>query len=91
MFFLNDISISYPHAEVERVSVVWNLIYAGAIPAIIMLIWLAASRSSLHQFHVTALGFGTRYGIQSLCWSVSLSVKSSPHSFHHRYIEECCR
>lgn len=57
MFFLSNLNIQYPHAEVERVSVGWNFVYAGGIPLVSLLLWLAISRASVHKFHVTILGF----------------------------------
>lgn len=57
MFFINDLHILYPHALVERVSVLWNIIYAGIIPFLCLIAWLGVTRSSLHKFHVTLLGF----------------------------------
>jgi diacylglycerol diphosphate phosphatase/phosphatidate phosphatase len=61
MFFLNNHNIQYPYAVVERVSVGWNITYAGAIPLIILIVWLAVSRAAVHKFHVTVLGFFITY------------------------------
>jgi diacylglycerol diphosphate phosphatase/phosphatidate phosphatase len=61
MFFLNNLNLQYPHALVERVSVGWNLVYAGAIPLSIVIIFLALSKANLHKFHVTLLGFFIAY------------------------------
>ncbi|KAE8445082.1 hypothetical protein EG329_013797 [Mollisiaceae sp. DMI_Dod_QoI] len=57
MFFISNINIQYPHAAVERVSVERNIVYAGAIPFICLIIWLFATKATLHKFHVTILGF----------------------------------
>ncbi|KAI6246688.1 Diacylglycerol pyrophosphate phosphatase 1 [Erysiphe necator] len=57
MFFINDLHLQYPHALVERVSVTWNIIYAGIVPLIILIIWLFANKSSYHKSNVTILGF----------------------------------
>jgi len=56
MFFINNINISYPHALQERVPVSWNIIYAGIVPAVSIVIWLSIARSEVHKFHVTILG-----------------------------------
>jgi len=56
MFFINNINISYPHALQERVPVSWNIIYAGIVPAVCIVIWLSIARSEIHKFHVTTLG-----------------------------------
>ena len=34
----------------------WNIVYAAVVPLIILTIWLAVSRSSIHKTHVTILG-----------------------------------
>lgn len=57
MFYINNLNIQYPHALVERVSVVWNIFYAGFVPLLILIIWLLAYKSSNHKFNVTILGF----------------------------------
>jgi diacylglycerol diphosphate phosphatase/phosphatidate phosphatase len=61
LFSLRDPNIQYPYALVERVSVTWNIIYAGVIPLVILILWLAVSRVGVHQFHVTILGFFISY------------------------------
>ncbi|RKF54453.1 Diacylglycerol pyrophosphate phosphatase 1 [Golovinomyces cichoracearum] len=57
MFFVNNLNLLYPHTLVERVSVTRNIIYAGFVPLLILIIWLGAKRSSLHKCNVTILGF----------------------------------
>jgi len=57
MFFINNINIQYPHAAVERVPVPWNIAYAGGVPFVCLIIWLSATKATLHKFHVTILGF----------------------------------
>lgn len=61
MFSLRNLDIQYPHALVERVPVTWNIIYAGVIPLVILILWLAISRDGVHKFHVTLLGFFIAY------------------------------
>lgn len=56
MFFINNININYPHALQERVPVSWNIIYAGIVPAVFIVIWLSIARAEVHKFHVTILG-----------------------------------
>lgn len=56
LFFINDLAISFPHAEVERVPVAWNLIYAGALPLVVLLALNLGTRASGHKHHVTVLG-----------------------------------
>ncbi|KAI5371068.1 putative phosphatidic acid phosphatase type 2/haloperoxidase [Septoria linicola] len=55
-FRLDDPRLQHPHAEVERVDIVWLLIYAGLLPLAILLVWAALIRPSPHQLHVTILG-----------------------------------
>jgi diacylglycerol diphosphate phosphatase/phosphatidate phosphatase len=61
MFFINNINILYPHALSERVPVSWNIFYAGVVPFICLVIWLAVARASVHKFHVTILGLLIRF------------------------------
>jgi diacylglycerol diphosphate phosphatase/phosphatidate phosphatase len=60
MFFINNININYPHALQERVPVSWNIIYAGIVPAVCIVIWLSIARADVHKFHVTILGLAIR-------------------------------
>lgn len=78
MFYLNDINISYPFAEVERVPVVWNMIYAGVIPAAVIVLWLLLSRSTLHKYHVTALAFGISLLLTSFLTDVIKNAVGRP-------------
>jgi diacylglycerol diphosphate phosphatase/phosphatidate phosphatase len=77
MFFLSNLNIQYPHALVERVPVVWNIIYAGVIPFFTLVLWLALSRASLHKWNVTILGFLIAYEFFSpfdRVWLTRLSI-----------------
>ncbi|OJJ30231.1 hypothetical protein ASPWEDRAFT_54876 [Aspergillus wentii DTO 134E9] len=57
MFSLDNKSIQYPFTVVERVSIVWSIIYAGVIPFVILVLWAAMFRPGAHKVHVTILGF----------------------------------
>ncbi|KAF2259577.1 acid phosphatase/Vanadium-dependent haloperoxidase [Lojkania enalia] len=57
MFSLDNLSIQYPHAEVERVPVSWLFIYAGALPLGTLIIWSLLLRPGTHKAHVTILGW----------------------------------
>lgn len=57
MFSLDNLAIQFPHAEVERVSVSWLFVYAGAIPLAILVLWALLFRPGAHKAHVTILGF----------------------------------
>ncbi|KAJ5022362.1 hypothetical protein PSV08DRAFT_220835 [Bipolaris maydis] len=56
MFFLDNLAIGYPHAEIERVSVGWLLIFAGAVPLGLLVAWALLFRPGSHKAHVTILG-----------------------------------
>ncbi|KAF2824040.1 PAP2-domain-containing protein [Ophiobolus disseminans] len=57
MFFLDNLAIGYPHAEVERVPVSWLFIYAGAVPLGTLILWALLVRPGTHKAHVTLLGW----------------------------------
>ncbi|KAH9872887.1 hypothetical protein J1614_005281 [Plenodomus biglobosus] len=57
MFFLDNLAIGYPHAEIERVPVSWLFIYAGAVPLGILVAWSVIVRPGTHKAHVTILGW----------------------------------
>ncbi|KAF2012629.1 PAP2-domain-containing protein [Aaosphaeria arxii CBS 175.79] len=57
MFSLDNLAIQFPHAEVERVSVTWLFIYAGAVPLGLLITWSLALRPGAHKSHVTILGW----------------------------------
>lgn len=63
MFSLDNLSIQYPHAEVERVPVSWLFIYAGAVPLGVLVAWALVVRPGTHKAHVTILGWFIRYEI----------------------------
>ncbi|MCJ1444546.1 MAG: hypothetical protein MMC23_005048 [Stictis urceolatum] len=56
MFFLDDLAIQFPHAEVERVPVSWLFVYAGAVPLALLVLWAAVTQPGWHKAHVTILG-----------------------------------
>lgn len=56
MFSLDDRSKSYPHAEVQRVSSVQNILYAGIGPLALLIVWTILFRPGFHKGHVTIFG-----------------------------------
>lgn len=59
MFYINDLRIAFPHAEIERVPVWLNFVYALFAPLGVLLAWntvVARARSSFHKQHSTILG-----------------------------------
>lgn len=58
LFFINDVNISFPHAEHERVPVFMNFVYALFIPlGVLILINTLLLRSSAHKHEATYLPF----------------------------------
>ncbi|CAG5175442.1 uncharacterized protein ALTATR162_LOCUS8106 [Alternaria atra] len=52
MFFLDNLAIGYPHAEIERVPVSWLFIYAGAVPLGTLVAWALILRPE-HTKHMS--------------------------------------
>ncbi|KAF6832281.1 pap2 domain protein [Colletotrichum plurivorum] len=57
MFFINDLHISYPHAEVERVPVYMNFVYALFVPLAVLVVYNLMTKASPHKHEVTYLCF----------------------------------
>ncbi|PHH49106.1 Diacylglycerol pyrophosphate phosphatase 1 [Ceratocystis fimbriata CBS 114723] len=57
MFYVNDLAISFPHAEVEHVSVFMNFVWALYIPIGVLVAFNLAARSQPHKHEATYLGF----------------------------------
>ncbi|EXJ95435.1 hypothetical protein A1O1_00556 [Capronia coronata CBS 617.96] len=56
MFSLDDHAKQYPHATVQRVSSWENILYSGAGPLALVIIWSMVFRPGFHKAHVTVLG-----------------------------------
>ncbi|GBF63538.1 diacylglycerol pyrophosphate phosphatase [Trichophyton mentagrophytes] len=56
LFSLDNSSIQYPFAVVERVPVLWSIIYSGIFPLLAIGIWCVLFRPGSHFVHVTLLG-----------------------------------
>lgn len=56
MFSLNDLRISFPHAEIERVPITLDIVYAVLLPLVLLLAYNTAISASQHKHHVTILG-----------------------------------
>ena len=78
MFFLNDLSKSYPHAAVERVSTSWNLVYAGLLPFVLVSLWLLVTRPGIHAAHVTILGLLISHALSSFLTDVVKNAVGRP-------------
>ena len=56
MFSISNLAIAFPHAEVERVPVAMNVVYAAAIPLLFVVLVNLTTRASAHKHHATILG-----------------------------------
>lgn len=56
MFSISDLAISFPHAEVERVPVTMNIVYAAAVPLTVVIATNLVGGASAHKHHVAILG-----------------------------------
>lgn len=56
LFYINDLAISFPHAEVERVPVALNVVYAAAAPLVLIVLANSLTGASRHKHHVAVLG-----------------------------------
>ncbi|KAK5996497.1 putative diacylglycerol pyrophosphate phosphatase 1 [Cladobotryum mycophilum] len=57
MFAINDLRISFPHTEHERVPVSWNFAYALFLPLGVLIVYNLFARSSLVKHEATYLSF----------------------------------
>ncbi|KAL4882548.1 PAP2 domain protein [Aspergillus karnatakaensis] len=78
MFALDNQAIQYPFAVIERVPVLWSILYAGLIPLLILLIWAAILRPSPHKVQVTILGFLTALMLTSLLTDIIKNAVGRP-------------
>lgn len=56
MFSLDNIALQFPFAEIERVPSLWNFIYAGVSPLLLLLLWALVFQPGVHKAHVSILG-----------------------------------
>lgn len=56
LFYINDLAISFPHAEVERVPVTLNVVYAAAVPLVVIVLANSLAGATRHKHHVAVLG-----------------------------------
>ncbi|KKA30399.1 hypothetical protein TD95_003973, partial [Thielaviopsis punctulata] len=57
MFYINNLAISFPHAEVEHVSVFMNFVWALYIPLGVLIVFNLVARSSPQKHEATYLAF----------------------------------
>ncbi|KAK0742767.1 phosphatidic acid phosphatase type 2/haloperoxidase [Schizothecium vesticola] len=56
MFSLDDLRISFPHAEIERVPISLDLLYVVLLPILFLTAFNTIARAPSHTHHVTLLG-----------------------------------
>ncbi|KAK3902133.1 phosphatidic acid phosphatase type 2/haloperoxidase [Staphylotrichum tortipilum] len=56
MFSLSDLRIAFPHAEIERVPMTHDFIYALFLPLLLLTFTNVLTRAPAHKHHVTILG-----------------------------------
>lgn len=78
MFSLDDRSIQYPHAAVQRVSSFMNFIYAGIVPLVVILLWMLLSRPGWHKSHVSVLGLLISHALSSFLTDVIKNAIGRP-------------
>ncbi|GAD97594.1 cytomegalovirus gH-receptor family protein, putative [Paecilomyces variotii No. 5] len=78
MFTLDNVSIQHPFAVVERVPVLWSIIYAGIIPLLIIFAWASTFRPDAHKFHITVLGLLVTLTLSSFITDVIKNAVGRP-------------
>ncbi|KAI0505746.1 PAP2 superfamily protein [Xylaria bambusicola] len=56
MFYINNLNIAFPHAEIERVPVWLNIVYAACVPLVLVIVYNSVTRASFHKHHNAVLG-----------------------------------
>ncbi|KAK4184656.1 diacylglycerol pyrophosphate phosphatase 1 [Podospora australis] len=78
MFSLNDLRISFPHAEIERVPLTHDFIYALFLPLAILIIANLSLSASSQKHHVTYLGFAISLILTSFLTEVIKNMVGRP-------------
>ncbi|ETR97462.1 PAP2 superfamily protein [Trichoderma reesei RUT C-30] len=78
MFFINDLRISYPHAEHERVTVPLNFLYALFIPLGILIAYNTITRASTHKHEATYLSLAISIVLASFLTDVVKNAVGRP-------------
>ncbi|KAI2636622.1 acid phosphatase/Vanadium-dependent haloperoxidase [Xylaria nigripes] len=74
MFYINNLDIGFPHADVERVSVWLNIVYSALVPLGLVVVYNGATSASFHKHHHTILGFAIALALSCLLTDI---VKNS--------------
>nr|WID94089.1 diacylglycerol pyrophosphate phosphatase 1 [Trichoderma rhododendri] len=78
MFFINDLQISYPHAEHERVTVPLNFVYALFIPLGILIAFNVLTRASTHKHEATYLSLAISIVLSSFITDIVKNAVGRP-------------
>ncbi|KAL2161844.1 hypothetical protein VTH06DRAFT_7628 [Thermothelomyces fergusii] len=78
MFSLNDLRISFPHAEVERVPLLHDFLYALFLPLGILVLANLATGAPRHKHHVTVLGLAISLVLASFLTDVIKNAVGRP-------------
>nr|WID94085.1 diacylglycerol pyrophosphate phosphatase 1 [Trichoderma margaretense] len=78
MFFINDLRISYPHAEHERVTVPLNFLYALFVPLGILIAYNVITRASTHKHEATYLSLAISIVLSSFITDIVKNAVGRP-------------
>ncbi|KAI1655984.1 acid phosphatase/Vanadium-dependent haloperoxidase [Daldinia decipiens] len=78
MFYINNLNISFPHAEVERVPVWLNFVYALFVPLGFLLLYNSFARASFHKHHSTILGLAIALILSSFLTDIVKNTVGRP-------------
>ncbi|KAK3940461.1 phosphatidic acid phosphatase type 2/haloperoxidase [Diplogelasinospora grovesii] len=78
MFSLSDLRISFPHAEVERVPLSLDFVYALFIPLIFIIVYNTTRGASTHKHHVAILGLAIAMILASFLTDVVKNAVGRP-------------
>ncbi|KAI1263169.1 PAP2 superfamily protein [Xylariaceae sp. FL1019] len=78
MFYINNLDITFPYAEVERVPVWLNVVYAAFIPLGILVVYNSISRASFHKHHNAILGLAVALALSSFLTDVVKNTVGRP-------------
>ncbi|KAH6640263.1 phosphatidic acid phosphatase type 2/haloperoxidase [Chaetomium tenue] len=78
MFSLNDLRIAFPHAEVERVPLLHDFIYALFIPLALLTLTNLLTHAPRHKHHVTLLGLAISLILTSLLTDIIKNAVGRP-------------
>ncbi|KAK8085834.1 PAP2 superfamily protein [Apiospora hydei] len=78
LFSISDLAISFPHAEVERVPVAMNVVYAAFVPLVAVILVNLSTRASFHKHHTTVLGLAIAVILTSFLTDVVKNTVGRP-------------